>query len=175
MTEKQERILDTALRLFAELGYSATSTSKVAKEAGVSEGLIFRHFQNKEGLLDAIMKLGEDRLKTLFADIVMESDPQQIISKTLGLAKTIASDEYQMNFWRLQYKLKWELEYYNSQKMEPLRIALSNAFSKLNYEDPDKEADIILVLLDGLAMRLFLEENGKIDTMTDFLIEKYKE
>jgi len=47
MTEKQERILETALSLFAKDGFSATSTSKVARDAGVSEGLMFRHFENK--------------------------------------------------------------------------------------------------------------------------------
>ena len=44
MTEKQENILKAALQLFAKEGFYATSTSKVAKLAGVSEGLIFRHF-----------------------------------------------------------------------------------------------------------------------------------
>ena len=42
MTEKQEQILKTALQLFAEKGYDGTSTAKVAKAAGVSEGLIFQ-------------------------------------------------------------------------------------------------------------------------------------
>jgi AcrR family transcriptional regulator len=51
MTEKKELILQTALRLFSEQGYEATPTNRIAKEAGVSEGLIFRHFENKEGLL----------------------------------------------------------------------------------------------------------------------------
>ena len=49
MTEKQEKIVQSALQLFAQEGYHATSTSKVAKHAGVSEGLIFRHFRNKDG------------------------------------------------------------------------------------------------------------------------------
>ena len=51
MTEKQENILNTALELFAKDGYDATSTSKIAKCAGVSEGLIFRHYGSKDGLL----------------------------------------------------------------------------------------------------------------------------
>ena len=54
MTQKKENILKAALRLFAEQGYYATSTSKIAKEAGVSEGLIFRHFGNKEKLFSVV-------------------------------------------------------------------------------------------------------------------------
>ena len=41
MTDKKEKILNAALELFANDGYNVTSTSKIAKTAGVSEGLIF--------------------------------------------------------------------------------------------------------------------------------------
>ena len=46
----KENILHTALRLFAEQGYDRTPTSQIAREAGVSEGLIFRHYGSKAGL-----------------------------------------------------------------------------------------------------------------------------
>ena len=51
MTEKQKEILNSALKLIAKQGFQATSTRSIAKEAGVSEGLIFRYFQNKKGSL----------------------------------------------------------------------------------------------------------------------------
>jgi len=48
-------------------GFTATSTSKnLQNNAGVSEGLIFRHFGSKEGLLDAILFEGEEKAKVLF-------------------------------------------------------------------------------------------------------------
>ena len=77
MTEKQENILNAALKLFATEGYASTSTSKVAKEAGVSEGLIFRHFKNKEGLLNVIREKSSEAGKAMMADIVMTSDPRK--------------------------------------------------------------------------------------------------
>ncbi|MFT5056181.1 MAG: AcrR family transcriptional regulator, partial [Pseudoalteromonas distincta] len=43
MTDKQVAILQTALELFSKKGFDAVSTNLIAKEAGVSEGLIFRH------------------------------------------------------------------------------------------------------------------------------------
>ena len=73
MTSKKENILNAALELFALEGYYATSTSAIAKKAGVSEGLIFRHFKNKEGLLEAIFQMGEEQVKVIFADIVLVS------------------------------------------------------------------------------------------------------
>ena len=51
MKDRRAKIADVALLLFIERGYHATSTRLIAYEAGVSEGLIFRHYTNKEGLL----------------------------------------------------------------------------------------------------------------------------
>jgi AcrR family transcriptional regulator len=51
LTPGQQRILGAALELFAEKGYAATSTGSIARQAGVAEGLIFKHFRNKKELL----------------------------------------------------------------------------------------------------------------------------
>jgi AcrR family transcriptional regulator len=57
---RREQILETALKLFAERGFDATSTRQIAKEAGIAEGLIFHYFPTKASLLTAIL---EDRLE----------------------------------------------------------------------------------------------------------------
>jgi len=54
----RERLLEAALRLFGELGFEGASTYDVAREAGVSQGLIRFHFGSKEGLRTAV----EERL-----------------------------------------------------------------------------------------------------------------
>ena len=45
MTEKESSIINSAISLFAQEGYDGTSTLSIAKKAGVSEGLIFKHFK----------------------------------------------------------------------------------------------------------------------------------
>lgn len=55
MTEKQRRILEAAMKLFSEKGFHASSTSEIAKEAGVAEGTIFRHFKTKKDILLALV------------------------------------------------------------------------------------------------------------------------
>lgn len=54
MTEKQINILSSAIELFSEKGYEATSTSEIAKKAQVAEGTIFRYYKTKKELLFAI-------------------------------------------------------------------------------------------------------------------------
>lgn len=51
--EKRARIISAARKLFSKSGYSATTTSEIARLAGVSEGTVFHHFGSKEGVLRA--------------------------------------------------------------------------------------------------------------------------
>ena len=173
MTEKQEKILKSALELFAQDGFKSTSTSKVAKHAGVSEGLIFRHYGNKDGLLEAILKYGEEKLKVLFADVVFETDPKKVIGNALSLYSALANNKEDADFWKLQYKIKWEIEVYGEHKMEPMELALTNAFRKLGYEQPEKEARFLLVFMDGMATRHYLQKSFDIEEMVAFLKAKY--
>lgn len=54
-TVKQKKIIEVAITLFAEKGYSNTATSEIAKMADVAEGTIFKHYGTKENLLFSIM------------------------------------------------------------------------------------------------------------------------
>jgi AcrR family transcriptional regulator len=64
--EKRQLIMDTALQLFAEDGYATTSIDKIAKQAGISKGLMYNYFKSKEDLLQTIM----NNLVTEFADAI---------------------------------------------------------------------------------------------------------
>ena len=49
-------LLDAALDLFVEKGFSATRVDEVAARAGVSKGTLFLYFQNKEDLFKAVVR-----------------------------------------------------------------------------------------------------------------------
>jgi len=171
MTEKQEKILQSALELFAKEGFHATSTSKVAKHAGVSEGLIFRHFKNKDGLLEAILELGKNRINAQFVDIVMETNPKEVIRKSIEMPLIIDKSDY--DFWKLQFKLKWELEVSGDEKMEPLKMALTNAFKKLDYKKPEMEASLIILFSEGIASAILKGSSINAKETIEYLLSKY--
>jgi AcrR family transcriptional regulator len=50
-TEKQKKILEAAIHIFADKGFSGASTSEIAERAGVAEATIFKHYRSKKGLL----------------------------------------------------------------------------------------------------------------------------
>lgn len=164
MTEKQEKIIKAAMKLFAVEGYASTSTSKVAKSAGVSEGLIFRHFKNKEGLLDAILEQSQLAAKKMLSEVVMTSEPKELIKKTIELPFAIERSEYEV--WRLIYALKWQTDRYDSSFQEPVKAALIHAFKKLDYLNPEAEAELIFMFIDGAATAFLLHEpDGKGDIL----------
>lgn len=52
--EKQDRILNAALRSFGENGYKRAITDDIASSAGISKGLLFHYFHNKRELLQYV-------------------------------------------------------------------------------------------------------------------------
>jgi len=52
---RREQILRTAVDLFSRKGFKGTTTKEIATAAGVSEAMVFRHFENKDALYGAIL------------------------------------------------------------------------------------------------------------------------
>lgn len=171
MTDKKEKIISVALDLFANKGYNVTSTSKIAKAAGVSEGLIFRHFKNKKGLLDAIFQQAEQKVQQVMGPILFETDPRKVIEMVIKISFDFGPAEY--NFWKLQFKLKWEEEYNHPEKMKPLLDKVSWAFQSLGYAEPEKEAQMLNHLLENILMDILRNGREKQIHMKDFLLHKY--
>jgi len=78
---RTERIVQSAAHLFAQQGYHGTSTREIARLADVSENTLFRHFDHKEDIFWAALRMHAAGLR-LRREIVeqMEScDPPEIV------------------------------------------------------------------------------------------------
>ncbi|WP_061249569.1 TetR/AcrR family transcriptional regulator [Leptospira alstonii] len=67
--EGQKKIFLAAIEIFAQKGFSATTTVEIAKKAGVAEGLIFKHFKSKKELL---LSLVLPILESFFAPLTLK-------------------------------------------------------------------------------------------------------
>jgi AcrR family transcriptional regulator len=56
--QTRERLLDAAARTFSTEGIQGATTRQIAREAGVNEVTLFRHFKSKEQLLGAVLERG---------------------------------------------------------------------------------------------------------------------
>jgi AcrR family transcriptional regulator len=63
--QTRQQILETAQRLFRDLGYDATSLQMIADEMGLTKAAVYYHFPAKSDILHAAMLPGIQRLKAL--------------------------------------------------------------------------------------------------------------
>jgi AcrR family transcriptional regulator len=54
--DRREQIMESALRVFAKKGYAHSSNKDIAREAGITPGLIYHYFESKAALLKAIFE-----------------------------------------------------------------------------------------------------------------------
>ncbi|MBC6314962.1 TetR/AcrR family transcriptional regulator [Listeria grandensis] len=73
MEDKRDKILQVAVREFAEHGYKAASTNQICDAAGVSKGLIFHYFGSKEKLYTAAVTYSMD---LAMREVSMEEMPK---------------------------------------------------------------------------------------------------
>ncbi|CAG1001093.1 partial HTH-type transcriptional regulator MtrR, partial [Anaerolineae bacterium] len=70
-----ERILDTAEEVLRRFGPSKTTVVDVARALGVSHGSVYRHFESKAALRDAVTERWLGRISQPLAEIAAESGP----------------------------------------------------------------------------------------------------
>jgi AcrR family transcriptional regulator len=83
LSEKEQRILESAIKVFSEKGFSASTTSEIAKGAGVAEGTIFRYFKTKKDILrgiliQAISVIGKNLVISPIERILLSSDKKDL-------------------------------------------------------------------------------------------------
>ena len=102
--DRRKQLIEVAIDLFSEKGFSGTTTKEIAAAAGVTEAIIFRHFATKQDLYKAILdyKSGLNSATNWLDEVQVYMD----INDDAGLfrfliAKIIAFDREQPKFARL--------------------------------------------------------------------------
>lgn len=71
--DRRESIVRAAAFVFAERGFAGANTLDIAKRAGISEALIYRHFESKEALYEAVLEwllhIQDERIGKLFTRV----------------------------------------------------------------------------------------------------------
>jgi AcrR family transcriptional regulator len=78
--ERRQALVDAALRVFSEGSYRGTTTAEIAREARVSEPILYRHFASKRDLYLACIEEAWLKLRTHWEEaIAAEPDPEKWI------------------------------------------------------------------------------------------------
>ena len=62
----KEKILETALTLFAKNGYDGTSVEQIAQDVGIKAPSLYKHFKGKEDILNSLIDTAENRYEENF-------------------------------------------------------------------------------------------------------------
>lgn len=175
--QRREQILDVSLRLFANLGYESTSISRIAKEAGISKGLLYNYFESKEALLKSLVA-DLNSAEEGFFDIVLDEDPKKMLKNIFtAYFELLTGNKDQL---RLITALTFQVEKFDfiqdlaSQKMAFYNQLFNDLLEKIGFDNPKEEALLIGILLDGIAMQyLVIHNDYPLTEIKDFLINKY--
>ena len=83
--DKRQQILSAAEKLISEVGFQGLSMQKLAKEAGVAAGTIYRYFEDKDHLIDDVRVLVTQRVADAVQEGVNDSDPIKQRYRTMWL------------------------------------------------------------------------------------------
>jgi AcrR family transcriptional regulator len=76
----RRQLVEVATRLFTEQGYEDTSTQQVLREAGVSRGSLYHHFDGKERLFEAVVEhVEEGVVERLMTIDIRHRDPVKVL------------------------------------------------------------------------------------------------
>jgi AcrR family transcriptional regulator len=83
--ERREQLLDCAAGVFARQGYARATTAQLAKAAGVTEPIIYRHFKSKRDLFIALIeRTGQRTLEQWERDLTDAETPADRLARLIG-------------------------------------------------------------------------------------------
>lgn len=71
-SDKHQRILDAAVKVFARKGFFQSKVAEIAREAGVADGTIYLYFKNKDDLLISIFEVKMEQVISSFRSAIEE-------------------------------------------------------------------------------------------------------
>ena len=86
-SEKQERIINAALKEFARNGYARASTNEIIKQAGISKGSLFNYFNNKKELYLFLLDYVAKVIEQIYAEVDWNEPDFFTRMRQLGLEK----------------------------------------------------------------------------------------
>mgnify|MGYP006278965419 FL=1 len=151
--DTRTNIINTAIKLFAEKGFSETSMSQIAKTADVGKGTIYWHFDSKEDLFLSIIKeKGEAYFKKALeleksemeaADIIYQyiEDRIEFIENNYDVARMLISNSDVIN-----REFKEMMEDSHKQIIAVLEKAIQKGMEKGNFSQGNSKELALMII-----------------------------
>ena len=121
--ERQEQVVEAAIREFAERGYEAASTAAIAERAGISQPYIYALFPSKLDLFLAAYDRVQGRIRATFREAARgATNPEEALDRIGRTYPGLIADRYQ---------LLMQLQAYAAAGDPELHAHISSGFRKL--------------------------------------------
>jgi len=174
--QTRQQIVLAALKSFSEKGYTSTSVSAIAKEAGISKGLIYHYFDSKEEVLKGIfsMMLKEgDRIMEGWEGKTAKEKLRHSIIESIQYIKSQSRVMRFMLSLALQPAVIQDLEELMEREKQRSMEKYQEIFSELGYEDPELEAYYTGAVLDGATLAYVSVKDYPLDKLEQKLLKQY--
>ncbi|MDA3885251.1 MAG: TetR/AcrR family transcriptional regulator [Candidatus Delongbacteria bacterium] len=176
----KEKIILSAMELFARNGFIPTTVDSIAKKAGLSKGSIYNYFKSKEEIFKAIISTMLEFSDIMISEIKKIKEPLEKLENIIAQSAEFCKRDPE--FARMYTSCFFQPELYALVKeiitdfYIEWKEVITGIFRDLKHKEPEQEARIFLALLDGLQLHYLFEiKDFDIDTLSKNIIQKYRE
>ncbi|UXI69870.1 TetR/AcrR family transcriptional regulator [Tahibacter amnicola] len=169
--QRRLQILEGAERCFRSKGFHQASMQDIANESGVSMGLLYRYFANKEAIVVSFADSDSAELVSLLAEFAASSSPLELWP---GILRRMLKEASEPDYVRITTEVFAEAlrnpKLFESlvQSDDTVRRALIDAIKAQQSAgrmvaqlDPIVAADILMGMIDGVGLRACLVRQFK--------------
>src|SRR5262245_10093349 len=162
-SDKRERILASAERVFARRGFFAARVSEIAKDAGVADGTIYLYFKSKDDLLISLFENRMSQVNEVLRAAIANAPPREQLRAFIRAYLRLVHDEpaaAEVLTIELRQSSKFMKEYENPQFADFLRmlgglISAGQERGELDRSIPSHvSARMIFGMLDELSLEV---------------------
>jgi len=152
--QRREQLLDHAAELFSAHGYARATTAELARAAGITEPIIYRHFASKRDLFIALVERSAERTVRMWeAHLAGATDPAERLRRLIGdnpMVATHTRDAYRVLLQAITEVNDDQIHHAVSRHMGNLHAFLRKELEMAQAEhkvNPRVSADLIAWLL----------------------------
>ena len=178
--EKKEKIIESGFELICEKGYYNTNTAEIAKNAGVSTGIIYQYFKDKHDIFIEALKKFADNIFYPMLDIPLKSfdknNLNEIVRKMIDnfIQNHKLSQSAHEEIMAMAHSDKDVAFYFHKREIEMTEkiydLLVENGFDSKNLME---KSHIAIGLIDNLCHEIVYHKHSELDynIMTDICIK----
>ena len=159
-SETKDKILEVSLKLFSKRGFRETTIKDIAREVGITEGAIYRHFKSKDEIVTELLKRITSELKEKLIESIERGDSDKerlelLLESLMNYAFQRSESFRFLNLYHLLKDTKPEVEL-------PGEIILKFLNSLYLKGKLKTYPEIALAVITGTIERIFIFREKKL-------------